>query len=120
MYTGTTYPAYPKQDWFASFEKLDSGLVQMRDNSTYSMDGVGIVLIKMFDGMMRELKDVRYIPQMKKNLISIGALEAQGLEFSDRDRVLKMLKGSMVVLKGVRRNNLYYLKDNTFTKQLET
>ena len=40
------------------------------------LDRVGTVLIKMFDRMMRELKDVRYIPQIKKNLISIGALKA--------------------------------------------
>jgi len=29
--------------------------------------------------MVRELKDVRYIPTLNKNLISIEALEAQGL-----------------------------------------
>jgi len=46
------------------------------------------VLIKMFDGMVRELKDVRYNPQIKKKLISIEALETQDLEFSDRDKFL--------------------------------
>jgi len=35
-----------------------------------------LVLIKMFDGTVRELKDLRYAPQMKKNLISIRALKA--------------------------------------------
>jgi len=35
-----------------------------------------------------------------------------GLEISGRDGVLKMLKGSMVVLKGIRLNKLYYLKGN--------
>jgi len=30
-----------------------------------------------------------------------------------------MLKESMVVLKAVRRNNLYYVKDNTVTGKLE-
>jgi len=84
----------------------------MGDDSIYNMDGVDTILIKMFDGMVRELKDVRYVPQMKKNLISIRA--------SGRDGVLKMLKGSMIVLKGVRRNNLYYLKGNTVIGQLAT
>ena len=89
--------------WCVSFEKLDCGLVQTGDDSTCGRDGVGAILIKMFDGMVRELKNVRYVPQMKKNLISIRALKAQGLEFSDRDGVLKILKYSMVMLKGVRR-----------------
>jgi len=87
----------------------------MGDDFTCIMDGVCTVLIKMFTGIIRELKDVRYIPQMKKNFILIGALEAHGLQFSSRDRFLKMLKGFMVMLKDVRRNNLYYLKGNTVT-----
>jgi len=46
--------------------------------------------IKIFDGMVRKLKDIRYIAQLKRNLISVGALEALGLEISIRDGVLKM------------------------------
>jgi len=69
---------------------------------------------------MRVLKDVRYIPQLKRNLISIGALKALCLEVSIRDGVLKMVKDSMVILKGVRRNNLYYLKDSMVTRQVTT
>ena len=54
---------------------------------------------------MRELKEVRYVPQLKKNIISVSALKALGLEISVRYGVLKMTKGSMVVLKDVRCNN---------------
>jgi len=70
----------------------------------------------MFEGVVRELKDVRYVSQLKKNLISVGALKVLGLEVSIRYRVFKMIKGSMVVLKGARPNNLYYLKGSTVTK----
>ena len=49
---------------------------------------------------------MRYVPQLKMNFISVGALKTLGLEVSIRDGVLKMTKSSMVVLKGVRRNNL--------------
>jgi len=63
---------------------------------------------------------VRYVPQLKRNLISIGALEALDLMVSIRDGVLKTTKGSIVVLKGIRRNNLYYLKGSTITGQVET
>ncbi|KAL8137543.1 LOW QUALITY PROTEIN: hypothetical protein V2J09_003544 [Rumex salicifolius] len=37
----------------------------------------------MFDGIVRELKNVRYVPCMKKNLILLGYLEA-------KDMVLRM------------------------------
>ena len=70
--------------------------------------------------MMRELKEVRYVPRLKRNLVSVGVLKTLGLEISIRDGVHKLIKGSMVVLKGVRRNNLYYLKDSTVTGQVTT
>ena len=37
-----------------------------------------------------------------KNLISVSALKALGLVISIRDGILKMTKGSMVIMKGVR------------------
>ena len=78
----------------------------MGDDRPCNMLRIGIVQIKMFDGMIRELKEVRYVPELKKkNLISVGALKILGLEVSIKDGVLKMTKGSMVILKGVRRDN---------------
>ena len=69
----------------------------------------------MFDRMVRKLKEVRYVPQVKNNLVSVGALEALGHGVSIRDSVLKMIRGSIVMLKGARRNNLYYLMGSTVT-----
>ena len=54
----------------------------------YNMEEISIVHIKMFDGMIQELKEVRYVSQLKMNLISVGVLEALGLEVSIRDGIL--------------------------------
>ena len=62
----------------------------------------------------------QYAPQLKRNLIFVGILKMLGLVISVRDGIFKMTKGSMVVMKGVRRNNLYYLKGSTVTSQVET
>jgi len=51
----------------------------MGNDHMYRLVDKGIVRIKMYNGTMRELKDVRYIPRMTENLISVGALEAEGL-----------------------------------------
>ena len=64
--------------------------------------------------------EVRYVPQLKRNLISVGVVETLGLVVSIKDGVLKMTKGSMVVLKAVRQNNLYYPKGSTVTGQVAT
>ena len=66
------------------------------------MKGIGTVHIKIFDVMVRKLKKLRYVPQLKRTLISVGVLKTLGLEVSIRDGVLMMTKDSMVVLKGVR------------------
>ena len=59
----------------------------MDDDHQCNMEEICTVLIKMFDGMVRELKDVRYVPQLKMNLISVSALKALDLEVSIRDGV---------------------------------
>ena len=84
---GATYHVCPNRDWFFSFEKLDGCSVVMGDDHPCNMEGIGTIHIKMFDGM-----------------------EALGLKVSIGDGVLKMIKDSMVISKGVRHNNLYYLK----------
>jgi len=69
----------------------------------------------MFDGTLRELKEVRYVPGMTKNIISVRALEVEGLRRTLGEGVLKMSSGSLVVLKGIRRNNVYYLIGSAVT-----
>ena len=71
---GAIYHVCHKREWFASFEKLNGGMVQMVDDHTCIMDGVGMVFIKIIDGIVWELKDVIYVFQIKKNILSVGAL----------------------------------------------
>ena len=80
------------------------------------MVGKDTVRIRMDDGTLRELNEVRYISRMTKNLISIGALEAESLRETLDEGVLKIFSGSLVVLKGIKRNNVYYLMGSAFTR----
>jgi len=50
--------------------------------------------------MKRTLKNVRYIPGMTRNLISLSTLDAEGFQYSSSNGVLKVSKGSLVCLKG--------------------
>ncbi|KAJ8750530.1 hypothetical protein K2173_015683 [Erythroxylum novogranatense] len=90
------------------FQELDGGVVLMGNNNAYKTRGIGKICLKMHDGTIRELSDVRYVPDMKKNLISIGALESKGIKITIEDGVLKAVYGALVVMKGTRRNNLYF------------
>ncbi|KAH9783426.1 hypothetical protein KPL71_009306 [Citrus sinensis] len=63
-----------------------------------------------------ELKEVRFVPALKKNLISVGALEAKGYKVTIEDGIMKFTHGAMVILQGVRRHNLYYWKGGKKTR----
>ena len=93
----------------ASFGKQDGNVMSFGDGHTCRIKGICTVRVKLFDGTMRELKDVRYIPRMTKNLISVGALKVESLRETLGEGVLKISSGSLLVLKGIRRNNVYYL-----------
>ena len=86
------------------------------DDHTCWLVGKGIVHIRMYDGTLRELKEVRYISSMTKNIISIGALEAEGVRGTLGENILKMSGSSLVVLKGIRHNNVYYLMGSTVNR----
>ena len=106
------------RDWFSSFEKLDECFTVMGDDHPYNVEGICTVHIKIFDKIVWELKEVCTLTQKKsylswwfENVGSCGII---------RDGVLKITKGSMVVMKGVRQNNLYYLKVSIVTGQVKT
>ena len=49
---------------------------------------------------------------MKKNLISFGTLESNGLVVIIGDGVLNVISDTPLVMKGTRKNNLYYYNDS--------
>ena len=52
---------------------------------------IGNICMRMFDGQVRTLTNVRHVPNLKKNLLSLGALEARGYKFSDADGEIKVI-----------------------------
>jgi hypothetical protein len=70
----------------------------------------------MHEGIVRTLTDVRYIPNMSKNLISLSTLHAKRYKYSGGDRVLKVSKDSLIVMKGkLKSPNLYLLRGTIIT-----
>ena len=58
MDTNSTYHIYPRRELFARFKELDGGLVSIGDDHTCQLVGMGIVHIRVYDGTLRELKEV--------------------------------------------------------------
>ena len=85
---------------------------------TCQIEEISTIRIKLFDGMIREMKDVSYVTQLQKNLISVGTLKMQGLRGTLGEGVLKISSSLLAVMKSIRRNSLYYLKDSAATENL--
>ena len=106
----------PNRDWFATYEPVEGGTVLMGDNSTCKVAGIDSDQIKMFDGIVRTLTDVRHIPDLKRNLISLSTLDTKGYKYSGEGGVLKVSKGSLVVMKAdIKSANLYHLRGTTIS-----
>ena len=102
-----------RKEWFFNFTELDGGVVYLADNQPCKIAGIGSISLKIHDGMTRLLKDVRYIPKLEKNLISFGTLESKGFTIILQNGILKVVSGALVVMKGIRRNNLYLYQGST-------
>ena len=88
--------------------------MRMGDNNPREIVGIGSVQIKMHDGMIRTLKDVRHIPGMARNLISLSTLDAEGYRHSGSGGVCKVSKGSLIYMIGdMNSAKLYVLRGST-------
>ena len=113
--SGCSYHMSPYRDWFSSLEEFDGGVVLMGNDNACKTRGIGMIRLKMFDGTIRVLTDVRYVPDLKKNLISLGTLDSKGYKVTIEGGILKVVRGALVAMKGTRKGNLYFLDGSTVT-----
>lgn len=77
-----TFHMCPKRDWFTTYESINGGSVLMGKEMARKIVGIGTITIRMHDGIVRTFTDVRHIPDLKINLISLGTLDSLGYRYS--------------------------------------
>ena len=96
--------------WFSSFTKIENGGdVSFGDNSKGKIIEIGNVSLRLHDGSTRVINQVRHVPDLKMNLISLGMLDQIGCKIRLESGQLWVLNGSNLVMKGTRRNGVYIL-----------
>ena len=75
--------------------------------------GIGIVRIKMYDGIVRTMTDVHHMPDLAKNLLSLSTFDSQRYNYSGGGGVLRIGKGALIFIKGILVNGLYLLQGST-------
>ncbi|KAG8501537.1 hypothetical protein CXB51_004025 [Gossypium anomalum] len=114
--SGCTFHMSPNRDWFTTYETVSEGVVLMGNNTSCKIACVGIIRVKMFDGVVRTLSDVRHGPELKRNLISLSTLDSKRYRCTAKSGVLKISKGSLFVMIGQRKTvKLYVLQGSTVT-----
>lgn len=96
--SGCLFHMTPNKAWFDTYEKVATRSVLTGNDAPCKVVGMGFISIKMHDGVVRTLTDVRHVPALKKNLISSGALDSKGFKY-----ILRVSKGALVVMKGVKK-----------------
>jgi hypothetical protein len=74
---------------------------------------LGLAVLESGCGIVRELADVRYVVEIKSNLISLGVLESCGYKYTCQGGALTLWKGSLVLMKATKVDNLYKLEGDT-------
>ena len=85
----------------------------MGNDEACEIFGMGKIKLKLHDGTIRNLTEVRYIPDLKKNLLSIGFLESKGFRIAMENGILKVSYGAFVALRSTRKRNMYFLDGST-------
>jgi hypothetical protein len=75
--------------------------------------GFGSIRIKMFDGIVKILTDVRHVPELRKNLISLGDLDTGRYKSIVQCGFMKFYKGILLVMKTKKVDNLFLLEGRT-------
>ena len=95
-----SYHTTPNKDWFNTYRSVNFGSVMMGNDISWKVARIGNIKIKMFDDVVRTLSDVRHVPDLRKNMISLGTLNYNGFSYKFIGGVMKVSKGAMTVMKG--------------------
>ncbi|GKA77375.1 retrovirus-related pol polyprotein from transposon TNT 1-94 [Tanacetum coccineum] len=90
--------------------KLRFGKDHLADDKTLDIADVGDVVLKTSFGTIWTLKDVMYIPNLKRRLISVGQFDEEGYHVGFKDQQWKVTKGSLVVARGNKYGSLYMVE----------
>lgn len=94
------YHMIGNKDWFDTYRSVNFNFVLMDNNASYKVIGIGNIITKIFNGVVRTLCDVRHVPNLKKKLISLGTLDCNGCNYKSINGAMKVSKGVVTMMKG--------------------
>ena len=74
---GASYHICPRREWFTTYEQVDGGSISMANSSVCKVVRTGSIKIRTHDGSFCTLNEVRHVPLITKNLISLSLLDSK-------------------------------------------
>ncbi|GFZ13173.1 hypothetical protein Acr_23g0015580 [Actinidia rufa] len=96
--SGSAYHLCRDREVFSTYAACE-GCIWMANNTSSRVVGRGSVRFRMADGRFVTLTEVRHVPNLRKNLISIGMLDAKGCSFDASGGILRVSKGNKEMLR---------------------
>lgn len=110
MDTGCSYHMCHHREWFEDLDEEAGGSVRMGNQTVSRVKGVGNIRVKNEEGLNVLLTNVRFIPDMDRNLLSLATFEKAGYRFESENGVLSIKAGEQILLTGRRYDTLYLLQ----------
>ena len=104
--SGASFHATSQREFFENYVPGNLGKVYLGNNQSCEIVGKGVVKVKL-NGSVWELKNVRHIPDLTKNLISVSQLASEGYTTVFHGDDWKISKGAMVIARGNKSGTLY-------------
>jgi len=108
--SGASFHVTSRKDFFSSYTPGDFGVLKMGNNDTSKVVGIGTVCLKTNNETKLILKNVRHAPDIQLHLISASILNDDGYFNTFGGAQWKPIKGSLVVVHGMKFSGLYWLK----------
>ncbi|GFZ17662.1 hypothetical protein Acr_26g0009320 [Actinidia rufa] len=112
--SGSAYHLCRDREVFFTYAACE-GRIWMANNTSSRVVGRGSVQFRMADRRSVTLTEVRHVPNLRKNLISIGMLDSKGCSFDVSGGILRVFKGNKEMLWGKKTGGLYGLEGNVQT-----
>nr|GEX69385.1 retrovirus-related Pol polyprotein from transposon TNT 1-94 [Tanacetum cinerariifolium] len=117
MDPGASFHATSCMGLMKNFKPL-IGKVHLADMKVLDVAGIRDVVLKTTFGTEWILKNVRYIPTLKRKLIYVGQLDNEGYHIGFCDQKWKVTRGSRVIARGCKRGTLIWQLSVRLRKRL--
>ncbi|KAK8999470.1 hypothetical protein V6N11_070633 [Hibiscus sabdariffa] len=114
---GATYQMISRRELFHNYEPILGGSAYNCNDHALKIIGVGTVKLKMYDGTIKIVRDVRHMKGLKKNILSCRPLDNNASKIETHKGIMKLFHGALVVMKGEKNNiEFVYAEERDFVR----